>query len=108
MCVRYDIFESLLLTKLLVTNINPFRKAFVETESPDSDPIFRLETDEEQFRRHMEWFREVEGMGSLPDDDGEEGERPPNGYIHFDKQGKLWYRQHGRSKWGRWPNNLLI
>lgn len=42
----------------------------------DSDATFRLETDEELFRRHMERFREIEGMGKLPDDDGEEGETP--------------------------------
>ena len=47
-------------------------------------------------------------MCSLPDDDEGEGETPPNGYIHFDRQGKLWYRQHGQRKWSRWPTNLLI
>ncbi len=60
-------------------NVNPFRKA-VERELPglvpELDSSFRLETDEEQFRRHMEWFNEIEGIDPLPDDDGEEGRHP--------------------------------
>ena len=82
---------------------NPFAKRFLRTLpelGSDSDATFRLETDEEQFRRHMESFREIEGMGKLPEDDGEEGETPPWGHIHFDRQGKLWYRELGRKKWG--------
>ncbi len=60
-------------------NVNPFRKA-VEMELPglvpESDSSFRLETDEEQFRGDMEGFNEIEGIGPLPDDDGEEGRYP--------------------------------
>ncbi len=102
MYVRYELF----LTTVLVfdgPNVNPFRKA-VERELPglvpELDSSFRLETDEEQFRGHIEWFNQIEGVGSLPNDDGEEGETPPNGYIHFDRLGQLWYRQYGHSKWG--------
>ena len=106
MCVRYEVFQKILLTNVLVfggANINPFRKA-VERElpglMPSSDLSYRLETDEEQFRGHMQWFNEVEGIGPLPNDDGEEGEATPNGFIHFDPLGQLWYRQYGHSKWG--------
>lgn len=106
MFVRYKAFHSLLLTNSLVfegPNLNPFAKRFVRLKptgpelDSDPDPTFRLETDEELFRRHMECFKEIEGMGKLPDDDGEEGED----YIHFDERGRLWYRPHGRKDWGR-------
>ncbi|CAD6563748.1 MAG: hypothetical protein ASARMPREDX12_000045 [Alectoria sarmentosa] len=86
-------------------NKNPFRKADVPVKSPESesssDPVYRLETDEEQFRGHMERFSEIGCTDHLPDDDGEEGKESPNGYIHFDKEGNLWYRQYGQSKWER-------
>ena len=111
MFVRHKALHSLLLTDLLVfegPNLNPFAKRFLRIESPepeldsdsDSDAVFRLETDEELFRRHMECFREIRGMGHLPEDDGEEGETPPGGYIHFDERGRLLYRQYGRNEWG--------
>lgn len=115
MSVRSETFQSPLLTNVLVfdgPNKNPFRKADVPVKSPESesssDPVYRLETDEEQFRGHMEWFSEIGCTDHLPDDDGEEGIESPNGYIHFDREGHLWYRQYGQSKWGEWFTHLLI
>lgn len=110
MYVRYEeAVQKILLTSTLVfegPNESPFRKAVVKTESSESEPgsdSIRLETDEEQFRGHMEWFGGIEGMGPLPDDDGE---AHPNGYIHFDENGKMWYKESGQSEWGGFPTLL--
>ena len=58
---KYKACQSLLLTKLVVfdgPNIDPSRKPVVRKEppklTPDSVPVYRLETDEERFLGRME------------------------------------------------------